>query len=297
MLRLANSSFAQVDYPFEPAYLLSLAERFGSGLRLVDFLARPQAARNVINAWVKARTDDRIPHLLAPSDVTWKSRLILVNALYLKAPWAVPFDVRMTEPGTFHRADGSTVTVPTMWDARLYDGLAYAAGSSWRAVELPYAGGQLAMTIIVPDRLSTFERTMTATSLARIVTALKVQPAVIGLPKFSIDTKTKLVPILKAMGMPLAFDSSAADFTGIADPRATGEPPLFISEGDPPGEYRRQRGRNGGLGRHGRRHGHRQRTAAEYVEFHVDRPFLFLIRDVPTGAILFIGRVGDPSVH
>lgn len=297
VLRLANSSFAQVDYPFEPAYLLSLAERFGSGLRLVDFLARPQAARNVINAWVKARTDDRIPHLLAPSDVTWKSRLILVNALYLKAPWAVPFDVRMTEPGTFHRADGSTVTVPTMWDARLYDGLAYAAGSSWRAVELPYAGGQLAMTIIVPDRLSTFERTMTATSLARIVTALKVQPAVIGLPKFSIDTKTKLVPILKAMGMPLAFDSSAADFTGIADPRATGEPPLFIAKVIHQANIDVNEAGTVASAATAVDMGIGSGPPPKYVEFHVDRPFLFLIRDVPTGAILFIGRVGDPSVH
>ena len=135
-------------------------------------------------------------------------RLVLANALYLKAPWAIPFDAGQTVPGTFHRADGSAVTVPTMWDARFYDGLAYAAGTGWRAAELPYVGGQLAMTIIVPDRLSTFEKTMTATSLARIVAALKVQPAVIGLPKFSIDTRTDVAKILNAMGMPLAFDRS-----------------------------------------------------------------------------------------
>ena len=79
------------------------------------------------------------------------------------------------------------------------------------------------MTIIVPDRLSTFEKKMTAKSLARIVAALKDRPAMISMPKFSIDTKTKLAPMLKAMGMPLAFDPTAADFTGIADPAVTGE--------------------------------------------------------------------------
>ncbi len=111
VLRLANSSFAQAGYPFEQAYLEALAERYGSGLRLVDFKAHPQAARNVINGWVKARTEGRIPHLLAPADVKSDTRLVLANALYLEAPWAVPFDASMTVPGMFHRADGSVVTV------------------------------------------------------------------------------------------------------------------------------------------------------------------------------------------
>lgn len=297
VLRLANSSFAQLDYPFEHAYLVALAQRYGSGIRLVDFQNRPQAARNVINAWVKARTEGRIAHLLAPTDVTNDMRLVLVNALYLKAPWATPFDVRMTVPGEFHRANGSIVTVPTMWAARMYDGLAYAAGPNWRAAELPYAGGQLAMTIIEPDRLSTFEKTMTATSLARIVAALKVQPAVIGLPTFSMNTRTDVAKMLEAMGMPLAFKPLAADFTGIASPTITREPPLYIKKVIHQANIDvNERGTVASAA-----------SAVEmaigsgpppkHVEFHVDRPFLFLIRDVPTGAILFIGRVGDPSVH
>lgn len=297
LLRLANASFAQVDYPFEQAYLVALAERYGSGLRLVDFKARPQAARDVINAWVKARTEGRIPHLLAPADVTPTSRLVLVNALYLKAPWAVPFDARMTEPGTFHRADGSIVTVPTMWDARLFDGLAYAAGTNWRAAELPYAGGQLAMTIIVPDRLSTFETTMTANSLARIVASLKVQPVVIGLPKFSIDRRTKLAPILTAMGMPLAFDPVAADFTGIANPAVTGGWPLFIKQVTHQANIDVDENGTVASAATAVEMGIGSGPPPKHVEFHVDRPFLFLIRDVPTGAVLFMGRVGDPSVH
>jgi len=296
VLRLANSSFAQLDYPFEHAYLVALAQRYGSGILLVDFKNRPQAARNVINAWVKARTEGLIAHLLAPTDVTPLMRLVLVNALYLKAPWATPFDVTMTVPGRFHRANGSIVTVPTMWAARMYDGLAYAAGTNWRAAELPYAGGQLAMTIIEPDRLSTFEKTMTATSLARIVAALKVQPAVIGLPKFSMNTRTDVAETLKAMGMPLAFDRLAADFTGIANPTVTNER-LFIKKVIHQANIDVNERGTVASAASAVEMGIGSGPPPKHVEFHVDRPFLFLIRDVPTGAILFIGRVGDPSVH
>jgi serine protease inhibitor len=297
VLRLANSSFAQLGYPFEQAYLVALAERYGSGIRLVDFKAHPGAARQIINGWVKGRTGGRIPHLLAPADVTTATRLVLANALYLEAPWAIPFQPSATKAAKFRRADGSTVTVPTMHDGRILEGLAYAAGTGWRAAELPYVGRQLAMTIIVPDQLSSFETTMTSESLATIVAALKDQPGEIWLPKFSIDTKTQLAAILEAMGMPLAFDPTTADFTGIADPTATGEPPLYIAKVIHQANIDVDEKGTVAAAATAVVMGVGSGPAPKWVRFHVDRPFIFLIRDVPTGAILFIGRVGDPSVH
>ena len=295
VLTIANAAFAQRDYPFEYAYLVALAQRYGSGIRLVDFKADPAAARRAINAWVKARTTDRIKQLLGPADVTTNSRLVLANAIYLKAPWAVPFRPKETSPGIFHRMSGSPVTVPMMHGEILDGSFVYASGKGWQAAERAYVGAQLAMTIIVPDNLTTFESHLTPALLSRIDASLKVQAGEIWLPKFSIDTKTKLGTILEAMGMPAALDPATADFSGIANPAVTGEP-LYITkvvhqaniDVDEKGTEAAaatavELGAGGGPER--------------WVSFHVDRPFIFLVRDVPTGAILFMGRVADPSIR
>jgi serpin B len=100
--------------PIEQSFLDALAARFGTGVRLVDYEADPEAARRVINAWVNGQTAGRIPELLKPPNVTIATRIALVNAIYLKAPWLNPFDPAQTAPGRFTRADGSGVTVPMM---------------------------------------------------------------------------------------------------------------------------------------------------------------------------------------
>ena len=113
-LRVANAPFAQAGMTPEPSYLDALASRFGAGLRLVDYRRDPEAARNLINAWVESQTEGRIPRLLAPGILDTRTRLTLVNAIYLNAPWQVPFDAELTKPAPFTRVDGSTVDVPTM---------------------------------------------------------------------------------------------------------------------------------------------------------------------------------------
>jgi serpin B len=307
-LEIANAPFAQAGMPLEQDYLDALASRYGAGLRLVDYIADPGAARQVINAWVKKRTAGRIPSLLAEPDVTNLTRLVLVNAMYLRAPWLNPFDAADTKPGRFTRADGSRVSVPIMGPARCQGtGICvfpYAAGTGWRAVELPYLGDSLAMTIIVPDSLAAFERGLTPEKLTRIVGALQTSPpgspdpgevydVAVSMPRFGIETRADLADALAAMGMPLAFDVETADFTGISpiasqtgfyikkviheanidvDEKGTeaaaATAVLMATGGGPP---------------------------LRQIDFKVDRPFLFLVRDVPTGAVLFMGRVVDPS--
>ncbi|MFI5255606.1 MAG: serpin family protein, partial [Candidatus Limnocylindrales bacterium] len=153
ILRIANATFAQRDMAIQPAYLDALAASFGAGLRLVDYARDPDAARKLINAWVAVHTERRIPELLAPGTVDDLTRLALVNAIYLKAPWVTPFDPSLTKPDAFTRADGTTVQVPMMHGG---GELPYAEGAGWQAVELPYVGGSLAMDVIVPDDLATF---------------------------------------------------------------------------------------------------------------------------------------------
>ena len=126
-LRVANAPFAQRGLPLEQGFLDALAARFGAGLRLVDYKTNAEAARTLINRWVDDQTAGRIPELLQPGSLSDLTRLTLVNAIYLKAPWAMPFDPNATKPGTFLRAGGSTVEVPMM---SLTEGLRYAARSS-----------------------------------------------------------------------------------------------------------------------------------------------------------------------
>ena len=285
-LRIANAPFAQEGMALEPAYLEALAARYGAGLRLVDYVADTEGARKVINGWVSGRTEQRIPELLVPGVLTPESRLTLVNAIYLKAPWLVPFAPEATQPGTFTRADGSTVDVPLMATGT---SLRHAAGTGWEAVEIPYIGGSLAMTVIVPDDLAAFEQELTADRLESITGALAETQVSLIFPRFSIETKAGLADVLAALGMPSAFDDRA-DFSGI-----TTAEKLLISDVihqaniDVDEKGTEAAAATAVVMRAGS-------MPAEPVTMRVDRPFLFALRDVPTGAILFLGRVGDPSI-
>jgi serpin B len=285
-LRIANAPFAQQGMPLEKAYLEALAARYGAGLRLVDYAKQTEKARTLINGWVDAQTEHRIPELLVPGVLTPVTRLALVNAIYLKAAWQTPFSADATKAGTFTRADGSTVQVPLMATTA---SLRYASGDGWRAVEIPYIGGSLAMTVIVPDNLVGFEQTLTADRFAAITGALTETQVALALPKFGIETKAELAPILAALGMPSAFDDRA-DFSGIT----TAEQLVISNVIHQANIDVDEKGTEAAAA-----------TAvvmwatampAEPVAFRADRPFLFALRDVPTGAILFLGRVGDPSI-
>lgn len=287
-LRIANAPFTQRGLALLPAYLDALAAHFGAGVRLVDYRSDPEAARQVINAWVKAQTDGRIPELLKISDVTTSTLLTLVNAIYLKAPWATPFLAEATKPSPFIRPDGSIVEVPMMSQS---SSLSYAEGPGWRAVELPYVGGSLALTLIVPDDLHAFEAGLTPQMLTQLTTALQRRAVQLTLPKFTVETSTRLAAALKALGMPLAF-TDQADFSGI-----TTEARLYISD------VIHQA--NIGVDEKGTEAsaatalvmGDMGAPGGERVTLRVDRPFLFALRDLATGAILFLGRVTDPSAN
>ncbi len=270
----------------QAAYLDAMAGRYGAGVWQVDYAADPEAARLAINAWVADQTEDRIPEILVPGQVTEATRLALANAIYLKAPWLNPFAENLTAPGLFTRIDGTTATVPMM---RLGSDLAYGAGVGWRAVELPYVGSGLAMTVIVPDDLPTFEAAMTSGTLADIVGSLAVMAVDLAMPAFDTESRAELKPLLMALGMSAAFDPAAADFSGI-----TNEEDLFIGfvihqanitvdEAGTEAAAATVVGMDTTGG------------GPPPVELRVDRPFLFVLRDVPTGAVVFLGRVADPG--
>jgi serpin B len=285
-LRIANAPFAQEGMPLEAAYLETLAARYGAGLRLVDYVSATEDARQAINAWVDKRTEQRIPELLVEGVLTPATRLTLVNAIYLKAPWQTPFSEGATEAGTFTRADGSTVEVPFMSTSA---SLPYASGDGWRAVELPYLGGSLAMTLILPDDLAGFEQTLTPDGLAAITSSLIDTQVALALPRFGIESKSELATILGAMGMPTAF-TDAADFSGITTAEQLAISNVIHQANIDVDEKGTEAAAATAVVMR------ESAIVADGVSVRLDRPFLFAVRDVPTGAILFLGRVGDPSI-
>jgi serpin B len=284
-LRIANAPFAQRDYEWQQAFLDALAANFGAGLWLVDYRTDYEGARHQINGWVDEQTEQRIPELLAAGTLNALTRLVLVNAIYLKAPWLTPFVPESTQPAPFRLHDGSSVDVPTM---RQQEALPYAAGDGWQAVELPYVGGALAMTIIVPDDLAAFESTLDGDAFAAVVAGLAEREVALSLPRFGTETKAELGDLLTALGMPDAFDPNLADFSGM-----TSEERLYIAAVIHQANIDvDEKGTEAAAA-----------TAVvmeatgmpmEPVTMRVDRPFLFAVRDTHTGAILFLGRITEP---
>ena len=286
-LHIVNRIWGQVDYPFLESFLDVLAENYGAGLNLLDFVNATEQSRVAINDWVADQTRDRIKDLIAPGAITALTRLVLTNAVYFKAAWEEPFNEALTEDGSFHRLDGSQVTVPMM---RQNASFGYAAGDGYQAIELPYEGGELSMVIFLPDaaRFAEFEAALDAAHVDAIAQALAPRDLALTMPRFSFTRDLSLVEVLSAMGMPIAF-TGAADFSGM-----NGSQDLFIQgvlhkafvavdeEGT---EAAAATAVIVGL------------TAAPPSELNVtiDRPFIFIIRDIETKTILFVGRVLHPS--
>jgi serpin B len=304
-LNIADQAFGQQGLALQQPYLDTLARAFGAGLRTVDYQGAPETARGDINRWVADATKDRIKELLGQGTVTPDTRLVLVNAIYLKAPWAFPFDPGRTKDGSFTTADGKAVTVPMM-SAAVPDGpaqfLPYAAGDGWQAVDLPYSTpvggtspgiGPLVMTLILPSDMAAFEKSLTPDKLETIFASLEPSRVQVTMPKFGIDTQASLGDVLKGLGMPTAFDPSAADFSGI-----TTQQRLFISavihqatidvdeKGTEAAAATAVAMATAGL-----------TSQPALIQMRVDHPFLFALRDTETGAILFLGRVADPSTR
>ena len=287
ILRIANGPFGQRGLGIVPAYLDAVARGFGAGLRIVDYEADPAAARALINGWVADETEQRIKQLLAAQDVTRDTRLVLVNAIYLKAAWLTPFAEEATAPAVFSLADGKTIQVPTM---STFASMRYAAGSGWEAVELRYVGDQLAMMIVVPDHLSSFSASLSDDRFAEIGSALKSGYVSLTLPKFRFTVKQDLAAVLAELGMPLAF-SSEADFSGI-----TTEEDLSITKVIHEADIAVDEAGTEAAAATAVVMGDTS-APGEPVTVHVDRPFVFAIRDLQTGAVLFVGQVTDPSAQ
>jgi serpin B len=278
-LAIANSLWGQRDLSFTREFLDLLAAEYGAGMHLVDYRNDTEGARTAINAWVSDATEQRIPELLQQGVLARDSKLTLVNAIYLKAQWSTAFDETATRDEPFTTSAGATVTVPMM---HLSEMLPYASGSGWQAVEVPYVFGELVLTIALPDAGAE------APPLADVVAALAPQQVQLGMPRFDVETATELGAVLADMGMATAF-SDQADFSGMSSDVALQIAKVVHQANITTDETGTEAAAATAVVM--------RPTSApgEQVVLTLDRPFVFALRDQTTGAVLFLGRVADPT--
>jgi serpin B len=295
-INLANSPWAQQGFEFEQAYLDTLAADYGAGVRLVDYSTPSGAekARQAINDWVAGETNNKILDFVPPDYVEQAPNpieLMLVNAVYMNATWAKQFIPFTTVDEEFTTLAGKVVSTPMMHQT---DSLPYAAGDGWQAVELPYVGGKLAMLLLVPDegRLGEIEDLLGSGLLGDVARQLSEGPEVqLGVPKFEFRWKGGLREVLSALGMAMAFDSHGADFSNMA---AGGQ--LYISEVAHEAYIAvDEQGTEAAATTGVTMVASAATVTVQRVELTIDRPFIFAVRDRETGAILFLGRVTDPT--
>lgn len=286
-LEIGNSVWHRKGFVLEDAYVGEVERDFQARIEGLDF--GDPASAEVINRWVRESTDGLIEGIVDPP-IDPLTMAFLINAIYFDGQWTTPFDPERTLAGDFRRSDGTRSTVPFMWMSdRVFP---YAATSGYEAIELPYGGEAFAMTIVVPAEatgVDAFVESLDAAAWAAIVSGLGEAELLVGIPKFSLEYDKALNETLEALGMGVAFDETAADFSRMhRDAVAMG---LHISkvkqkafvEVDEIGT---------------------RAAAVTSVEvgvtsapptFVADRPFVFAIRERLSGTLLFTGVVRDPA--
>ncbi len=327
-LSVANALWGERRYPFAEDYVKTVGPAYSTGaMQEADFMGAPENERQRINAWVSERTNDRIKDLLPEGSVDEMTRLVLTNAIFFKADWEQPFAEGDTRDADFVLASGDKVQARLMRQ-RASEGARYAAfeadGSPFETpvevpvrgegpptspgpdgfsmVELPYRGGEVSMLVIAPnsaDGLAAIEDKLDGDTLEKWVGGLARRDVHVHLPKFKMDTSYRLKDSLTAMGMPTAFvdslDPDGADFSGMTG--SASADPLYISTvihkafvevneaGTEAAAATAVSMAPRGI----------PETVPFTPTFRADRPFVYLIREVETGTVLFMGRVTDPD--
>ena len=275
------------DYTFLDSYLDVVALNYGSGLNILDFMGDTEGSRQIINGWVEDMTEERIKDLIPEGAISVDTRLVLTNAVYFNAAWASKFEEEYTVDGTFTKADGTEVTTPMM---NQETGLPYADLEDYQVLRMPYDGNELEMVILLPDagKFEEVESKFSPELLTEAYAATNWAQIGLSFPSFEFEADYSLKAALTALGMTDAF-TGAADFSGI-----TGKAELYIADVihktfvkvDESGT---------------------EAAAATAVIFDtesvppeaipvkVDRPFIFLVRDMATNSTVFLGRVMDPT--
>lgn len=289
-LELADALFLQRNLQIGQPFVSGLQQHFGAAPQTVDFeQASGEAVHEAVqsvDSWVSEHTHGLIPKIL--DSLPRSTRLVLANAIYLKAAWAQQFKTSATSPGTFHRSTG-TVSTPFMHETT---GLPYGHGRGYAAVSLPYHSSTLALLVLLPvgESVGRLLHGLTPSSLSAIVHSMHRHSVRLSLPRFHIALKRELNGQLEALGMTDAFHEGA-DFSDIGAGKE-----LKIGLVEHAADFKLdETGTLAAAATTVSLEATAIRVEPQPVTFDANHPFLFFLRDNRTGALLFAGRVTDPS--
>ena len=286
-LHTVNALWVQQGYPVVEDYVDSIVGYYGGDVNALDFISEPDESRITINEWVEERTNDRIKDLFPSGSIDGNVRLVLTNAIYFKGDWLYEFDEDATSEEEFHVSPTTTVTVDMM--SLSDETFNYAETDDLQILELPYTGEDISMLILLPKEgyMGDVESQLSANRLGEWLEMMEGAAVNVYLPRFTFETKYFMMEDLAEMGMPTAF-TDAADFSGMnAEDRLFIDKVIhqaFIEVNEKGTEAAAATGVSIALS-----------AAIQEEVFRADHPFMFLIRDVDTGVIMFMGRVTDPS--
>lgn len=280
VLQAANQTWVDRGLQVHQSYLDALARDFGSTAQVADFAGDPEGTRQAINTWVADRTNDLIPELFPHDSIDSSTRMVLVNALYLKAQWMNAFSPRRN--GAFTTADGRQLTVPVMTTEEPVPGL---RGTGWAAATLPYVGSGLGMTVVMPDAGIDSALDDLSAIVEAVATGSEATRTEVTLPVFSLRSKPDAKVIAQQLGITDLF--GAADLSGISDTALYAD--AFVHQCVVKID---EKGTEAAAAT-----GISMLESATIAgdQLVVDRPFLFWIADSTTGAPLFLGVVNEPS--
>ena len=288
-LEVANAIWGQKNYEFRTHFLDILAENYGAGLRILDFMKEPEQSRITINDWVSEQTEERIKDIIPKGVIDPDTRLVLTNAIYFNSAWEHQLHGKPQDL-PFYLLEGGKVTVPVM---NLTASYGYTKGGDYQAVEVPYSGLELSMVILLPDegKFMEFEDELEFSKADSIISRLDSRPVNLTMPKFEFESNFGLAKVLSAMGMTDAFSKMNADFSAMA-----GNEDLYIKDVVHKAFVSvDEKGTEAAAATGIVVEPITTRAGKDPVVVTVDRPFIFLVRDIDTGAILFIGRVLNPE--
>lgn len=287
-LSVANALWAQKDYVFLREFLDLTEKNYGAVLNHVDFKKAHEAARRKINAWVEQKTKDKIKDLIKPGVLDALTRLVLTNAIYFKGKWASQFKKSHTKEGPFWLAPGKSVDAPMMTQKQDFR---YMENDSVQMLELAYVGKDLSMIVLLPKKVCGLAQLESALSMENLNTwmdGLREREVLVFLPKFKVTSQFSLSKTLSLMGMPDAFGPTA-DFSGMDGTKMLYISAVihkaFVDVSEEGTEAAAATAVAMAL----------KSTAVLAPVFCADHPFMFVIYHNPSGTILFLGRIVDPT--
>lgn len=285
-LTVANSLWAREGFTFNEYFLKRNEDYFGAEVAELNF--DDTKAADTINAWVKEKTRNRIDSIVTPP-INPETVLFLINAIYFKGEWSDPFDPEMTRNLAFNLHDGSQKDLPVMFKN---DDFRYLETEDFQAVSLPYGKNErVSMYVFLPAANSSLEELygeMNVTNWNKWIASFGNMEGEIGLPRFKFEYEASLNDALIALGMGIAFDGNAADFSGMhpTPPRlviSEVKHKTFIEVNEEGTEAAAVTSVEVGM-----------TAMPETFSMIIDRPFFFAIADDLTGTILFMGSVTNP---